>query len=190
MTDKDYRVHLDGTKGGIKPFLASNDPTESYEYMREFSAWAIDNPSSKASTDLKVRLVKFYSDLRNAYDKYGDKLSLDNLPSYDSYLELVDAYNEERGYTSPLRAQADNQSDSGSSTPTGSSHDDRPAWVDELIGAIKAGNSRPVRPTWRDRLATAKAAGTTSLHDLVHPEATNPETQPQRAPRPNNRTKR
>ena len=184
MTASDHTVRLDGTKGGVKPFPASDDQATNYEHMREFAAWAINNPASKASSDLKARLNKFYVDLRIAYETRDKRTNvMANLPSYDTYLELVDAYNDERGYTTPLRPEAPN-ADENAPRATQSSQDDRPAWVDELISAIHHSN-QPRRPSWRERWQGSPANA--SLQDVLHgnnPQTDHPDNQPQATARP------
>lgn len=87
-------VRVDG-KGHVKPARANSSQANTYEYMREFAKWLIDE--SSASADLKARANKFYTDLKTATKTQGDTCLLvpGQLPSRASYLELVTAYNAE-----------------------------------------------------------------------------------------------
>lgn len=93
-----YAVRLDADdKHGILPHAESPDFVPTYEYMRELAAWLLDT-QSKASLGLKAKAGVFYTKLEASQNSASD------VPSYDEYLDLVDTYNDEQGYESPLRS--------------------------------------------------------------------------------------
>jgi hypothetical protein len=163
-----YAVQLDADeRHGILPFTNSSDPVQNYEYMREFVTWLIAHPQSQASVDLRVRAGKFHQKLGTA------QTSESEVPSYEEYLELVDAYNTERGYTSPLRSV-----ESGSNAGL-------EAKLDQVIALLTNPNATR-RPSLgeraRERFAAHKAAGTSSLHDVIPPTHPAHSSQPPSGP--------
>ena len=150
-----YAVRLDADdKHGILPHAESPDPVQQYEQYREFIAWLLSNSQSQASLPLRVRAGKFYEKLEAAQTSASD------VPSYDEYLDLVDAYNTERGYDSPLRSEE--------ASPTAGLE----AKLDKVIALLEkdppASQQQSRFQKARDKVAAVKAAASSNAQP-THP---------------------